>query len=359
MKRFFSIKANSKRALLVLSLLLSMQTAYNFAEPSLLGGQSNRLVVNNRILAKVNGKAISVIDVMKKMDILFYREFPQYVSSEQARFQFYEANWEHLLNELIDKELILADAAESQLPMTSGDVRQEMEAMFGPNIIGNLDKIGMNFDEAWKIIEGDLILQRMLYVRVNSKALRSVTPLAVWNLYKEYAPNNMRMNEWVYQVITIRDKDQEAGAATANIAYQYLNENSIALAELTDKIKEHSTVGKTSKITISEEYRHSEKELSPANKEVLEKLLESKSKGKYSLPTAQKSRSDNSMAFRIFFLKEMIPGGAPSYQEVANQLRDQLLQKAVVAESEAYIQKLRRHFDVHQMVPEKFKPFSL
>ncbi|MBA3815063.1 MAG: SurA N-terminal domain-containing protein, partial [Parachlamydiaceae bacterium] len=101
--------------------------------------QELQIVVNNRILAKVNGKAISVMDLMKKMDLLFYRQFPQYISSAQARYQFYQANWKHLLEEIIDKELILADAQDAKIPISAGDVRQEMEVLFGPNIISNLD----------------------------------------------------------------------------------------------------------------------------------------------------------------------------------------------------------------------------
>ncbi|MGA8165085.1 MAG: hypothetical protein WB791_08700, partial [Waddliaceae bacterium] len=85
------------------------------------------IFINNRILSQVNGKAISIVDVMKKMDLLFYRQFPQYSSSVEARFQFYEINWRHVWEDLVDKELILAEAAENKIGMTNGDIRQEME----------------------------------------------------------------------------------------------------------------------------------------------------------------------------------------------------------------------------------------
>ena len=61
-------------------------------------------------------------------------------------------NWKYVLQELIDKELILGDAEEKKVAITAGDVRQEMENMFGPNIIANLDKIGLSMDEALKIV---------------------------------------------------------------------------------------------------------------------------------------------------------------------------------------------------------------
>ena len=313
------------------------------------------ILVNNRILAKVNGKAISVIDVMKKMDILFYREFPQYTNSSQARFQFYQANWKHLMQELVDKELMMADAEENKLPVSSGDVRQEMERLFGPNIIGNLDKIGMSFDEALKIVQGDITIHRMLFIRVNSKALRKVTPQDVSTYYEQNAASNIRPDEWIYQVVSIRNKDASAGAEAANLAHDMLANDLMALNDLPKKIEDHPTLGKNSKVTISEEHHHTDKEISPAYKEILAQM----ESNTYSKPIAQKSRSDNSTVFRLFFLKEKIAGGIPPFSEVEARIKDKLLEKAIVEESKTYIKKLRKHFDVQESVPENFQPFSL
>ena len=46
------------------------------AQHSFMFGQEPKLQINNRILANVNGKPISVIDAMKKMDVIFFRQFP-------------------------------------------------------------------------------------------------------------------------------------------------------------------------------------------------------------------------------------------------------------------------------------------
>src|SRR5665647_2210950 len=85
----------------------------------------SKIFVNNRILARVNGKPISAYDVMKKMDIIFFKQFPEYMSSTEARFQFYTYNWAHELEEMVTKELILADAKESKVEVSGGDLRQE------------------------------------------------------------------------------------------------------------------------------------------------------------------------------------------------------------------------------------------
>lgn len=317
------------------------------------------IFVNNRILAKVNGKPISAIDVMKKMDMLFYRQFPQYSSSVEARHQFYQVNWKHLLNEMMEKELILADAAEVKMEVSNGDIRQEIQNLFGPNIIANLDKAGLTYDEAWKMINEDQTIRRVIMSRVNSIAMRSVTPSDIRAFYEDWAKENARPNAWRYQLISIRGEDTTASAEAANYVYHLLMEKSLPIEALEEKLQEHSLIGETTSFTISEEYIRTDKEVSEEYKTILSKL----EPNSYSQPIAQKSRANNSMVFRVFYLKELIPGGAPPFQEVANKLRNSLTDKVVDAESQKYIAKLRRHFDVHggeqSMYPEDFQPFVL
>lgn len=351
-----------KKIIYVLSALFQCTACLVYAKTdSFAMGQEtqSRIFVNNRILATVNGKSISVIDVMKKMDLLFYKQFPQYTSSVMARFQFYQINWKHVMQELIDKELILADAEERKLPLTGGDVRQEMESLFGPNIIVNLDKVGLTFEEAWKMVEEDIKLRRMVYACANSKAIRRVTPRAVREAYEEYSKDNIRPEEWHYSVISIRDPDPIIGAETANSAHNLLIEN-VKWEELQEKITETAPIADSTKITVSELFRHGEKDLSPAYKEVLA-ALESNS---YSKPIPQQSRTDKSTVFRIFYLKEKTPEGAVPFKEVEDELRDTLLGEAVNEETNAYLNKLRHHYHLHEthlksLIPDNFEPFVL
>ena len=332
------------------------------SEPLLFGNEDSlHLVVNNRILAKVNDKSISVVDVMKKMDVLFYREFPQYTSSMQARYQFYKANWKHVLKELISKELVIADAEENKLPVSNGDVRQEMESMFGPNIISNLDKIGLSYDEAQKIVQGDITIRRMIYVRVNSKALKKVTPQAVGQAYDEFLkdPSNSKPDIWQYQVISIRDVDATRGAEVANYTYELIN-NHTAVDQIQSKIKENPFFEKT-QISISEEYNLEENAISAAYKEILKDMTP----GSHSKPIAQKNRNDKkNNLFRIFILKDLKKGGVTPFSQMELEIKERLLDEEIGKETEAYLKKLRKHFHVHedfrtQSDEATFQPFSL
>lgn len=332
--------------LLFLSAFICLISSALYAETVLFGKEDSlHLVVNNRILAKVNDKAISVVDVMKKMDVLFYREFPEYTSSIQARYQFYKANWKHVLEELISKELVIADAEENKLPVSNGDIRQEMELLFGPNIINNLDKIGLSYDDAQKIVQGDITIRRMIYVRVHSKALKKVTPQLVRMTYEEFAknPENIKPDIWQYHVISIRDKDATRGAEAANLSYELLNKH-FSLDQLASKIKEIPLFEKT-QINVSEQYDLEEKDISSAYKEILMKMTPHT----HSQPIAQKNRADSSSSlFRIFILKDIKKGGVPSFTDMELQIKNKLLDNAVEKETNDYLKKLRKHYHVEE-----------
>lgn len=343
-------------------LLVATTSAQGKPDPAItLNPEENlRIAVHNRILAKVNGKAISVIDVMKKMDIIFYKDYKEYTSSKSARYQFYSINWKNVLQELINKELVMADAEENKLVITNGDVRQEMEQMFGPNIIANLDKIGMTLDEAWKIVKGDITLRRMMMIRVNSKAMRQVGPKEIRSAYEELVNKHVKSVQWNYHVISIRDKDGVKSAEAANKVDALVKENPESIEKLKEEIKALPGMNKSTSINVSEEFSHNEIQLSPSYKEILTTLKPNT----YSAPISQRSRSDKSTVFRIFYLKEIVESKVPPFHELENKLKEKLLQDAVAVEGQAYLKKLRTHYAVHEnalkeMVPEDFHPFTL
>lgn len=351
-----------KKFIPFLVLLCTSTISLAYSAENLLNQYSEQqsIAVNNRILAKVNGKAISVYDVMKKMDLHFYRSYPEYSSVAPARYQFYQMNWKDVLTELIDKELIIADAEENKMQVSSGDVRQEMEALFGPNIIANLDKAGLTFEEAWKIVHGDIVLKRMMYVRTTSKVMKQVTPQDVHQAYEKYSQDNIQPDIWVYQVVTIRDDNKATGLEAAQAAYKLLVEGNVPLEKITEQLQNNPSVSTSSKISLSPEYSHSQKEMS----EVYMKTISSLTAGTYSQPTAQKSRADSSNVYRIFYLKEFKEAGVPPFNDVAKKLKEQLLEDASQKQTIEYLKRLRRHFDVqeshlNELTGEEFEPFKI
>ncbi|MDP1880873.1 MAG: peptidylprolyl isomerase [Parachlamydiaceae bacterium] len=320
-----------------------------------------KIFVNNRILAVVNGKPLTTYDLMKKMDLSFYREYPHYTSSVEARYQFYQMAWKHTLEEMIDKELILADAKEMKVEISSGDIRQEMESSFGPNIIGNLDKVGMSYDEAAKIIESDMIIRRMIGGRVHSKAIRQVTPSKIRASYDEFIqdPANTRSTQWSYQVITIKEPSIEQTEKTAKTTYQLLM-NGLALDDLVDHMKKEKLLDRKGNITVSNLLSNQDQELSKDYKAAMDDL----NPGMYSTPFMHKSRATRSTVYRIIFVKDKIPGGTPTYQEIETMLKNRLLDVVIDQETDLYLKKLRdynhvRQSDIEAQLPASYEPFVL
>lgn len=321
---------------------------------------NKKILIQNRVLAKVNDKSLTVYDVMKKMDMLFYKQFPEYTGSVMARYQFYNANWKAILRDLIDKELILADADEVKMQVSNGDVRQEMEEMFGPNIITNLDQVGLTFEEAWKMVHSDIVIKRMLYTRANVKAIKQVTPIVIKDAYANFAKENHKPATWTYAIINIRDPDSEKGAEAAHQAHQLLVSDHLDPKDLNEKLNQIASIASTTKVNISEDYNHSADEMAENSKKILEHLQA----GQFSEPQPQKSRTDGSMVYRIFYLKKQIAEGAPPFSEVSNSLKDKLVDEASSKEIDQYIARLRKHFDVQggdleALKKENFQPFIL
>jgi hypothetical protein len=336
------------------TLILFLLTTFGLAaNPYMEYSKEQKIAVQNAILAKVNGKTISMMDVKKRMDMVFHQSYPQLVDSNQARFQFYETSWKHVMRDIIDNELILSDATDKEIKLTDGEVREVMEERFGPNVMQTLDKIGLTYDETWKMVRNELIVQRMSGWFVHSKAISNVTPQDIRQAYRLYLEKNPPYSEWTYRVVSI--KVDNPNDALAENVYKTLTELGQTPDAAEEALKALETPGVS--ITVSNQFDAKTQDLSEIHRASLENL----SPGTYSKPTFQTSRSDKKTVYRIFYLVNKSDFPAPAFEAISQQLRNDLIQKAVVQESEGYLGKLRKHygFDENKSIPEDLHPFSL
>lgn len=338
------IKRNSLLALMCgCSTLFGAVSNLDF---SLDNNYPENIVINNRILLKVNGKSITVMDVVRKMDLLFYRQYPELASSTTARYQFYMAMWRTMLGNVIDDLLIVADAEEKKLEVNDGEVREELENIFGPDVVLNVDKMGMTLSEAFDLLKTEITVQKMTSMLVRPKAMTEVQPQLVRQKYEEYQRTNPPTDRLVYQVLSIRGEEHER---LADEAYHLLSEGH-SLKDAVERLTEWGA-----DFSLSEEYSQSEKELSSAYKAVLATL----GAGQYSQPI---SRS-NTLS-RIFFLKDCKKEEAVSVTEIGDKLQQELLREATMRENMRYREKLRKHYGMTEpylktTIPDHLEPFAL
>lgn len=334
-----------KKILIIISLCATVLQASPLASPPRYEKEAN-LVINNRVLFKINGKAISVMDVVRKMDLIFYRQYPHLTSSAEARYQFYTSGWSVMLAALIDDHLIVADAAEKKVEVTEGEVRQELESLFGPDVVFNLDKIGLSLPEAMELLKMELLVQRMNMIMVRSRAMTDVHPKEVRARYDQLMQEQPPQSKWVYQILSIRGEEHSTVAQEAS---KLLTEQKIPFQDLIAKLSNDNV-----QVTLSEEYEREEGALSLAHKAVLQAL----GAGTYSTPLSGDAVS------RIFCLKEYKTGELPTFNSMAEKLKQELMQEVSNKYNVAYREKLRTHYGMDekylkQVVPENFQPFAL
>lgn len=318
--------------------------------------QKPQILIHNRVLAKVNQKPITVLDVMKKMDMVFYQQYPQYAGMPELRYQFYMVSWKQVLEELVDKEMIMADAEEMKMEVSGADVRQELEEVFGPNIISNLDKAGLTMTEAMKMVQEEITLKRMMYVRVHSKAFKDVTPQEIRLAYDRFIHEYEKKDKWFFHIITIRDTDSGKLDGIVKRTREKLREETVDIEDFSSWFKKIEGVNLFTSVKVSDLFEQLDSDLSPKYQEILSSL----SPGEYSAP--QKQVRDNAAFYKIYYLHEFAEDSPPEFYIVAPKLKEELMMKIAESETIEYKKRLRKQFPVAHMeslISSHFEPFTL
>jgi hypothetical protein len=329
--------------------LASILSAENLSTP-LLSPENHKIAFQNGIVAKVHGKTISMMDVKKKLDFFFHKNYPHLINSSAAHYQFYEQSWRAVLTEMIDHELILADSELKEVKITDGEVREQLELRFGPNTLATLDKVGLSQEEALKMIRDEMIVQRMNWWFVQSKATQKVTPEELRQAYRAYLEENPPHHDWKYRVVSIRGADAlKIGQKVHALMLGKNTSPDLIAAELKALETENGA------IQVSNELLVSDKDLSKAHKSALSPLSPGQLSDLISTP-------DNAKVCRIFYCLDSTYHPAASFDQMQATLRDQLTQNAVLEESANYLGKLRKRYDASALLeslPENLHPFTL
>lgn len=321
--------------------------------------EDDSIHLNNRILVTILGKPISLLDVVKKLDLQFYRNYPtELKTSNVIKYQYYRSHWRNMLETMIDHELILQDAQDRKIEANVSEIHEELETQFGPNVIYTLDELGISFDEAKKHAHDALIVNRMMLFMVRSKAMMEIKPELVQRTYDNYIKNNSFEN-FVYQVISIRDKNGSDSESVAYKIQKFIEESSHTLEEVI-AFSNHLDLGDSSAtIHTSDPMQRNKKNIAQDHYQILQTLTP----GMFSKPISQISRADKSTVWRIFFLQEHTED-KPQFEVLQKKIYEELMQKAVDRELCTYLASLRSKYGIDEQaltskIPENYQPFSL
>ncbi len=354
-----------KTLCLTVSFLLLTKMSSLIANQNFSMQEPSHLVIQNRILAKVNGKTLSVLDVTKKMEVYFNKYYPQYADAPQAKYQYFSSQWKETLLQMIDHELILADAEKMELKVTDAEVRESLLEKFGPNVMASLDKLGLSYEEAKTMVHAEIVVQRMTWFKIHAKALTAVNIPDVRSAYTSYCEKNPPKEEWEYQVVSIKAKTEEIASAIAEKTFTLCHQAPSRLSEVVEEIKTANPELENEKsspftITLSDPIKADVKNISAAYKDILLSLTNDA----VSKPVKQVSKTGQGEVYRIFRLINHTKTPTLSFKAMQDKLHDALVQAAVEKQSHEYISKLRSRYgfdakNLEENIPSGFQPFSL
>jgi hypothetical protein len=302
---------------------------------------SPSIITQPRVLARVNDKVITTADVVQRMDRMLKMRAPQVLEQPTDRYQFYMAYWRPVLEEMVDSQLILADAAQREMTVEDGEVREEMHRQMGTNPHEKLAAMGKTYAEGLEMVRQELLIQRALGMNAQSKGFMSVTPAVIKAAYEaRIVPQGQE--RWRYQVITLRSNDREAAAAAAQRLEALASKRDVPVDQWAERARNHD-----SRVTaqISEEFDRAATDLSEQHAKALAGLTS----GQLTGPVFQSGAQGESI-YRLFYVADYRKLEPPPFAEVEQQLRNSLVDEAISRETQKYITSLRRQYHAEELL---------
>lgn len=319
------------------------------------------LRINNRPLVRVAGKVITLLDVVKNLDMKMRETHPELLDSPVGRYQFYSAHWRSALEAKVENALMLKEAEELKLQISDPQIYEEIESRFGPNVIQNLDIAGLSYEEAKEMIYEEIVLSSMQWYRIYQKAYQSVTPKALHFAYDDYLQKNKPKETYTYHVVSVKNPElnEDMYQTLAKQIAPFLEKETI---DNIDNIVPILTkqLGEQADVQVSREYCLQADQMSKQHLSVLSNLLNHTC----SSPVIQTNRKDHSPVMRVFYLVDHHKQQQPRFEDLSERLHDQILSTHIEKYRKEYITKLKKRYgcdraDFYDMIPDNFQPFVL
>ncbi len=330
---------------LVCLVIFSISTAL-FAAPHAFSGAAEELEISNRVLIKVKGEPISVRDVVRDMDFVFFQQYPQWVEYPEARFQFYQENWKNFLRRAIDQQLILQDAEDRKITVTEGEVREQIQKTLGPNVVENLALLNLDLEEAYDATRKQLIVEKMVGFCVRSKAVAHIQPQLLRARYEAWKQQHPVEKTYVYRVLSFLDTPERSSMDQAKEVYLRLATDHQTLPDIAQLV--------SNSLALSPDYRRTEREISPAHQHVLDELQP----GEWSGPIDRQGK------VMLFYLENLEIPPCPTFAEKVDELKEAMFFEQYEACDREYREQLRKKYGlterfVSDLLPETMAPFAL
>lgn len=334
---------------------------------------ASAIQVEPQVLARVGDKALTSMDVKRRMDFIFQHQYPQYAKNEMARIEFYKNSWQGVLQDMIQTEMILAhvtlqEEKIKQKLISDGDVHRELHERFGPDVIASLSNIGMTYEEGCEMLRREMQVGNMIYVSVQDKVKKRVRPEDIRERYERLSSEMRNKKRWRYQVITVDTDSSDDRAKISAIAQQILEREGLtALTSLGEKAKTAASIQLVSadnkpdnkppafKISVSNTIETGEDDITPERAAALASLK----KGEWSAPIAHTLRKSKRDVDQILVLHSTLETKPPAFEKQQEHVRMELSNEIYQEEMGKFIHMLEERFPVEILYTNSDEPYKL
>lgn len=317
-----------------------------------------KIAVNNIPLAKINGKVISLADVVKELDLRMYLHNPEDYKNPNLRFGFYKESWKRQLDELVHLELLRKEADERKLKVTDADVRQELVSRYGNDIVKTLHEVNFTYEDVKNSVRNDVLAQQMNWFGYINKAFYKIGPQTLKTAYDEHVAANPGTETWKYQFLTVRVKDK-VKADQITFKMKALDPSNFSnLQSLKDSLISLFSKEEEFKISISDQLSVDDKSIAPEHKTLLASLPID------TITPPICKLQNNEYVIRLFQLKDHIKSEPMPFSQMSDRLRSELISKVLDKDRQNFFQRLKDKYgysdeQIYIKIPEGFEPFSL
>lgn len=330
---------------------------------------ASAIQVEPQVLARVGDKALTSMDVKRRMDFIFQHQYPQYAKNTMARFEFYKNSWQGVLQDMIQTEMILAHVALQeekikQKLISDGDVHRELHERFGPDVIASLSNIGMTYEEGCEMLRREMQVGNMLYLSVQDKVKKRVRPEEIRERYERITSQMRNKKRWRYQVITIDSDSPQDRKNVTKLTQQILKREGLtALASLNDKAQTAASIQLVSadekppafKISVSSTIETGEDDITSERAAALTPL----SKGEWSQPITHMQRKSKREVDQILVLHSMLEAKPPAFAKEQERIRMELSNEIYQEEMGKFVHMLEERFPVEILYTNSDEPYKL
>ncbi len=188
---------------------------------------------SNRVLVKVAETPITVLDVKREMDRQIYVNDKKMFANPQAVYSHYMQNWKYVLQKMVQNEILYLESLKMEYKIPSPDITQKVNELYGDNSVETCRALSITAEQARAHSNKEIISAHLSWYNIWNKSIMAASPKMVTIAYQEHKEALAKKDQWTYQTIYVKGKDEKEVKETSSEVATMLKEsecNNLSLA---------------------------------------------------------------------------------------------------------------------------------